>query len=74
MTCFRCGKEKIEQREDGTGGYEIGISKWFSSIEPWAIQLPLCKKCLKRVAKAMGLLDHEMDRVEKQTPRKELEI
>lgn len=68
MQCLICPNE-IEQKNDGSGGYEIGLSKWFGTIEPWDMQVILCPSCFKKLAKFLTLSTDLVAKVNRQMPR-----
>ena len=64
--CVLCGEE-TEQKDDGNGGFEVGISKWFNTIEPWAAVVILCNNCAAKLIKQLHM---PKDRIDEQTPIK----
>ena len=69
--CRVCKKD-IEQRADGSGGFELGFSKLFNTIEPWPVQILLCEDCFEKIAIAASIHPSEVSDIEKQTPMKKV--
>lgn len=66
MPCRVCRKE-VKQLKDGSDGYEVGIAKWFHSVEPWNSLMILCRKHGVEFMKKYGF---DIDMVNTQEPRK----
>ena len=67
MYCRTC-PNPVSQEKNGQGGYEIGIVRWFSTIEPWDVQVIICASCFKKLEKTLGLSEFEVKRINEQTP------
>lgn len=65
LRCNICSSE-VEQHDDGSGGYEIGMNKWFNTIEPWKAIIVLCKKCGREFTEKYGI---NIEFVDSQEPR-----
>ena len=65
--CWRCNKE-VKQLPDGSGGFEVGIAKWFTSLEPWEVQVPICRTCYMWLSNELSL-GQLTNNIEKQKPR-----
>jgi hypothetical protein len=53
-----------EVGQNGKDGYEIGINKWFPTLEPWNTIMILCKDCGKKFAKDYGINLEWVDKAE----------
>jgi len=67
--CVNCAAP-IYQHEDGRGAYEVGLQKWFSSIEPWPTIVLLCKPCFRKLISNLDLTSWQKLEIEKQEARR----
>jgi hypothetical protein len=68
LHCVRCDNE-VTQEQDGSGGYELGLTKFFETLEPWAIQKLICKDCFKFLSKELKLDNRDIQVTENQKPK-----
>lgn len=67
--CWICGTT-IEQRPDGEGGYEIGLNKWFTTLEPWNVSYAICKSCFSKVSAVLHIPSWTLESLEDQKSMK----
>lgn len=62
LNCMRCNAP-VEQRADGTGGYELGFCKWFTTLHSWTEQIIICNSCLDWLLKSLNLDPNRVERI-----------
>ena len=65
--CRVCAKE-IKQYADGSGAREVGVSKWFQTLEPWQTILIFCNECFEETFTSL-LYNDEKKKLYNQRPR-----
>lgn len=68
MHCYTCEADDLKQLKDGSGAFEIGIAKWFQTIERWDVQLIICKKCFRALIATLKIEAGVMSKIKKQMP------
>jgi len=68
LYCVRCNNE-VTQEQDGSGGYEFGLNKFFKTLEPWTVQKLICIDCFKLLCHWLKFDDRDKQLIKNQTPK-----